>query len=338
MSKLKEAPGSRKTAGGPGVVELNDDSLVFRFPQVHEDAEFALDFQRTLRIPDDGRRHFLPPGLGRFPLELVDDYPDQVPDAWSEHGGAFLPMYQAEAMWINFNGDYPMAVKVAAGRINALTGEEWTGDLREKPQDYLVVPDQPWLDGFCVERGLIRQFLAMPLGSGYTAEEQLTGDARHGGVQISVYPMKASEYEAWRESVGDGTPQDVVYCMAPASTEMGLAPGGLMSQGIYEDDYGVEVWDTESSARCFVHIANSVQYFRICGFSPPHRPPTARQYTDAGLPWFDYYDADRKALEGARKLADLESVAARRVRKGRVVRQEGPLGPVVVQPLSQADC
>lgn len=337
MNRLKEAPRNEETAGGPGVVELHDDSLVFRFPHVHEHAEFALEFQRTLRIPDDGRRHFLPPGLGRFPLELVDDHPLQVPEAWSKHGGVFLPMYQAEAMWINFKGDYPMAVKVAAGRINALTGGEWTEALREDPQDYLVVPEQPWLDGFCVERGLIRQFVAMPLGTGYTAEEQLTGAAKHGGVQITVYPMKASEYEARREAAGSVVYKDAMYCISRAPMEMGLAPGGLMSQEIYEDDYGFGVWDTESSARCFVHIVNSVQYSSICGVSPPHRAPTARKYTDAGLPWFDYYDADRQALQGARRLADLESVTTRRVRKGQVVRQEGPLGPVLVESLGRGD-
>ncbi len=338
MSRLKESRRSDEGAGGSGVVELRDDRLTFRFPQVHEDAGFSLDFQRTLRIPDDDRAHFLPPGLGRFPLELVDDYSHGIPEDWSRHGGVFFPMYQAEAMWINFIADYPMAVKVAAGKINALTGEVWTDDLCQDPQDYLVVPDQPWLDGFCVKRGLIRQFVAMPLGQGYTAEEQLTGEGEHGGVQIVVYPMKASEYEPMEE--GADIHEGPVYCMAPpvmAPMEMGLAPGGLMRQEIYEDDYGFDVWETEASARCFVHVLNSVQYLTVCGVRPPNQPPTARQYTDAGLPWFDYYDGDLTALEGAEKLADLESVTARRVGKGRVVRQEGPLGPVLVDPLSSGD-
>ncbi len=337
MNQLREHHRNEETKEGSAVVTLEDDRLVFRMPQVHEQAEFTLEFQRTLRIPDDGRRHFLPPGLGRFPLELVDDFSDKTPQAWSQHGGVFFPMYQAEAMWINFSGDYPMAVKVTAGKINALTGEEWTDGLIEEPQDYLVVPDQPWLDGFCVKRGLIRQFVAMPLGAGYTAEEQLTEEARHGGVQITVYPMKASEYEARQGRVGSHAFEDVMYCMAPASMDMGLAPGGLMTQEIYEDDYGIEVWDTEASARCFVHIVNSVQYFTVCGVSPPDKPPTARQYTDAGLPWFDYYGGDLTALEGAKKLANLDSVTARRIREGRVVRQEGPLGPVLVNPLSLGD-
>ncbi|MDE0230865.1 MAG: hypothetical protein OXI56_03670 [bacterium] len=328
-----------QTSRAPGVVELNQNGLAFRFPEVHEDARFSLAFQRTLRIPDNGREHFLPPGLGRFPLELVDDYADRVPEAWREHGGVFLPMYQAEAMWINFHGEYPMAVKVAAGKVNALTGEEWSEDLCQEPQDYLVVPDQPWLDGFSVKRGLIRQFVAMRLGEGYTAEEQLTGEARHGGVQITVYPMKASEYEK-RNGGADGIGYvGPVYCMAVSAppTEMGLAPGGLMRQEIYSDEYGFDVWDTTAGASCYVHIVNSLQYFSVCGVSPPHRTPTAEEYAEAGLPWFDYYDADLKALAGAEKLAGLDSVSGRRVKEGRVVRQEGPLGPVVVQPLSPDD-
>jgi hypothetical protein len=31
----------------------------------------------------------------------------------------------------------------------------------------VVLPEQPWLDGYCVEKGYIRQFVAMPLGEGY---------------------------------------------------------------------------------------------------------------------------------------------------------------------------
>jgi len=330
-TRTREPEESRKVRG---VVELRDDRLAFSFP-VHEDAEFTLDFQRTLRIPDDGREHYLPPGLGRFPLDLVDDYAAGAQEAWREHGGVFLPMYQSEAMWINFVGRYPMAVKVAAGKINALTGERWTEDLCEDPQDYLVVPNQPWLDGFSVKRGLVRQFVAMRLGEGYTAEEQLTGEARHGGVQITAYPMKATEYEARFPRMDRRS--DVMYCMAlPAAPaeEMGLAPGGLMRQEIYEDDYGIDVWDTTVGVSCYVHIVNSLQYFSVCGVSPPHRPPTAEEYAAAGLPWFDFYDADRNALQGAKRLADLESIRTRRIRKRRVVRQEGPLGPVVVQPLS----
>ena len=45
-------------------------------------------------------------------------------------------------------------------------------------------------------------------------------------------------------------------------------------------------------------------------------PPTAVEYTKAGLPWFEYYGGDLKALEGAEKLAGLDSVAVKKLKKG----------------------
>lgn len=161
------------------MIELKNNQLVFSFPDLHEDAVCCVDFQRTLRIPDDNREYPLPPGLGRFPMAQVAEHASRLPVNWAEHGGVLLPMYQAEALWINFSCEhgygtgagYPFAVKIAAGRINAVTGDAWSDDLVHNPQDYLVIPGQPWLDGFCVHKGLIRQFVAMPLGHGYTAEE-----------------------------------------------------------------------------------------------------------------------------------------------------------------------
>ena len=316
------------------MIELKNEQLIFRFPEVHKDAECRISFQRTLRIPDDNRAYSLPPGLGRFPLNLVDDYADSVPANWGAHGGVFLPMYQAEALWLDFDGSYPMAVKVAAGKINAVTGEGWENELSSRPQDYVVIPEQPWLDGFSVMEGMIRQFVAMPLGEGFTAEEQLTGEAEHGGLQIVVYPMKASLYEAENEEVGL-----VAYGPPPVYSpprEMGLAPGGLMRQEIYEDEYGFGAWDTSVRSRCFVHILNSVQFFDVTGARPPSKPPTAREYTAAGLPWFDYYGGDLKALEGAQKLAGLDSVAAKKLKKGEgILADNEPVEPKVVKTLGK---
>ena len=297
------------------MVELRSDTLTFSFPEVHEHAVCSLSFQRTLRIPDDDRDHFLPPGLDRFPLHHVDDYADRLPDRWRQHGGVFMPMYQAEALWLDIDGafgGYPMAVMVAAGKVDALTGEPFSNALRARPQNYLVAPDQPWLDGFCVARGLVRQFVAMPLGEGYTAEEQLTGTAEHGGLQIVVYPMKAARYERLRAS--RARLENAVMCSAPAAPEMGLAPGGRMRQEVYEDAYGFDAWEQAVRSRCFVHLLNSAQYRAVTDAAPPHEPPTAAAYTAAGLPWFEYYDADRTALAGAPRLERLASVAARKAR------------------------
>jgi hypothetical protein len=123
------------------MIELRDSSLSFSFPEVHPSAKVNIEFQRTLRIPDDGKDYPLPPGLGRFPLCHVDDYATRVPPSWIEHGGVMLPMYQSEAMWLNFSShyddergvEYPFAIKIATGKINAVSGGDWSKGLHRRP-------------------------------------------------------------------------------------------------------------------------------------------------------------------------------------------------------------
>jgi hypothetical protein len=182
------------------MLDLARDTLQFSFPGVHPEARLSVSFQRTLRLPDDGKEYPLPPGLGNFPLRHVDEFKDRVPPKWLQHGGVMMPLYQSEALWLHFNssdvarqGRYPFVMKIAAGKVSALTGEEWKDGLQ--PKDYCVIPNQPWLDGYVVEDGLVRQFIAAPLGSGFSAEEQITGKAEHGGIQIEVYPMKREVFD-----------------------------------------------------------------------------------------------------------------------------------------------
>jgi hypothetical protein len=321
------------------MIELRDDSLLFSFPEVHPQARMTINFQRTLRIPDDGNEYSLPPGLGSFPLHHVDDYSGQVPAGWLKHGGVMLPMYQSEAMWLNFDSayieehgtSYPFAVKIAAGKVNAITGKQWADQLTDDPQDYLVLPDQPWLDGFCVKKGIIRQFVAMPLGEGYTVEEQLTGGAEHGGLQLIVYPMRREIFERRFPRINhmrvSDTEEHAPY-LAACHSEMGLAPGGKMHQEIYQDPYGIEEWDLTRSSRCFTHIVNSLMWRAITGQAPPTFPPTAEYYTSMGMPWFDYYDDAASALAGSEQLAKLKSVLQLGMDKGeKPLPENGPITP-----------
>jgi len=289
------------------MIELKNDALVFTFPEVHPDALLRLEFQRTLRIPDDEGDYPLPPGLGAFPLRHVDDFGPRLPASWNEHGGVMMPMFQAEAMWIDFSSshiddraEYCFAVKIATGKVNAVTGEDWRDGINRGPQDYLVVPTQPWLDGYCVDKGTVRQFVAMPLGAGYTAEEQVTGQGDVGGVQMVVYPMKRDVFER-RFPRAEGLAlrhADALCCdSAVMDKEMGLAPGGKMRQEIYDDPFAFDDWDLRRRSRCFLHLANSMAWRQITGTEPPTVPPTAKAYADQGLPWFDYY-AETPAVDG----------------------------------------
>ncbi len=89
---------------------------------------------------------------------------------------------------------------------------------------------------------------------------------------------------------------------------MGLGLGGKMKQEIFKDKHGLDTWDTANSSRCFVHIANSEQYHSVTNSYPPTQPPTAEQYTKAGLPWFDYYDESQTTQAGSDTLAGVESI------------------------------
>jgi hypothetical protein len=328
------------------MITLERDSLVFRFPEVHEHATTEVNFQRTLRIPDNGKHYPLPPGLGTFSLKHLEDFADRVPEDWHERGGVMMPLYQAEAMWLSFSGRprhhaYPFALKIAAGKINAVSGKSWQPGLDASKHDYIVVPEQPWLDGFCVAKNVVRQFVAMPLGSGYSVEEQITGKPEHGGLQIIAYPMNKERYEelARQRKEEEGRYAVRMYCSAdpggasegvrrvraaPAQA-MGLAAGGRMRQQIYADPYGIDAWDQSVSSRCFVTLLDATQWREITGEAPDQRPPTAADYTSAGLPWFDYY-AEAETLAGAKELALVKSVAELAAEKGEQVL--GPDGEV----------
>jgi len=282
--------------------------------------ELGITFQRTLRIPDDGRTYPLPPGLGAFPLRRVDDYADRVPREWLERGGVFLPMYQREAMWLSFSRTYwkPCALKVGIGKVCALTGERWSEQLHEDPQDYLVTGPQPWLDGISVGKGRIRQFVAMPLGMGYTVEAQVTGEERFGGIQLKLFEPKPGRFTeppqmAYRTrasapfAMGAAPPPPA--CARPSdSASMGLGAGGRMKQKIYPDPHGIDTWSSHDTTRVFVHIVNTELWREITGERPSETPVTAKEYARHGLSWFELYDETAPALAGTQALRDVQSI------------------------------
>ena len=305
------------------MIELIHNQLVFTFPEVHPEAELAISFQRTLRVPDDGNNYRLPPGLDFFPLKHVDEYAENVPKSWLEHRGVMLPMYQSEALWVDFSSkyidhrrsSYPFAVKIATGKINAITGETWHSNLSNNPQDYIMTKMQPRLVGYCSASGISRQFVAKPLGIRNTTDQQIADQADHDGIQIIVYPMKRKFFDAKfplpvkkdeREPFFRGPNW---FCLEDPYGARDLAPAGRMKQEIFKDLYGMDSWDQGMSSRYFAHITNSLVWKSITDENPPIVPLTIKEYKLAGLPWFDYYDDDTKAIPGSDKLKTLESVA-----------------------------
>jgi len=183
---------------------------------------------------------------------------------------------------------------------------------------------QPWLDGYCVEKDIIRQFVAMPTGSGYSVEEQLTGEAKHGGLQLVAYPMKRDIFEdrfpkIVREPmmVSESSLDMPTFSRSVKySTSMDFAPGGKMHQEIYEDPFDYSNWDQNTKSRCFVHITNSLVWKEITGEKPPTKPFKAKDYNRYGLPWFKYYREDSNSIPGSNILSKLKSIVQKGNDKG----------------------
>ncbi|GGS69476.1 hypothetical protein [Streptomyces cinerochromogenes] len=158
----------------------------------------AVRFVRTLRLPESGT-HPLPPGLGEFPVRRVADHADRVPERMRARGGVMLPVYLREAMWLGFGGTTePAALQVGVGKVCAVSGKPWRDRLSRRPQNYVVLPRQPWLDGINSGRGTVRQFVAVPLGLGATVEGQVTGEEVWGGVQLQSFPLREEALAEWR--------------------------------------------------------------------------------------------------------------------------------------------
>lgn len=259
---------------------------------------FSIAFQRTLRIPDDDKIYPLPPGLGNFPIRKIDPADERVPSAMRARGGFIISMYQREALWVLFSGE-SRAVQIAVGGVNAISGDPLDTGLKASPQNYLVGPDQPWLDGINAGEGFIRQFVAMPLGEGYSVEEQLTGVAEFGGMQIRVIQPKPG--------VELKRPRDEMVVCSPAPP-MGFGAGGKMKQQIDQDPYGIDVWDLTNATEEFVHIVTSEQWTAITGEPTPPTPIDARVYTEYGFPWFDLYREGTPFVGPSDKLAGVKSV------------------------------
>src|SRR5262245_60568588 len=283
--------------------------------------KLTITFHRTLRLPDDGRNYPLPPSLGHFPVHRVEDYAGRVPATWRAHGGVFIPMYQREAAWLSFASDgSTQALKVAVGMVNAVSGDPWSEAIVEDAeQDYLVCPPQPWLDGINAGDGVVRQFVAMPLGMGYTVEGQVTGDERFGGIQLVSFASKPGrvppEPPMPRSHALSFDALDLSYAAAPAA-EMGLAAGGRMEQSIYPDPYGADAWDNTKAARVYVHIVNSMLYEQITGQRAPDTPVTAKTYAEHGYPWFDLYDEQLGDVDPSDVLTGVKSVKEVDAEKG----------------------
>ena len=271
--------------------------------------------ERTLRVPNEGV-HALPPGLGNFPIFGVTDL-KEPPEGWNK-AGHVVPMYSAEALWICFRpSKQPVALTIGAGKINAVTGNPIEPRLindGKDTQSYIVCPPQPWLDGFKLTDGTVGQFVAVKLGSGQTAEKQITGKDEHGGIQLGVHLPK-------KPLVMPSTPGTFIAAGAAMRTrgapptQMGLGRGGKIRQKIYPDPFVKpteegrrvgDIWHDEPATKAWLYIVHALEWKALTGQEPPKKVVTYHTYQQHGMPWFDLYDDNLGDVAGSEQLEKLE--------------------------------
>lgn len=252
----------------------------------------------------------------------------------------------------------PKALIIGAGNINAVSGKPFDPSLQkgvrgkkkkssleiklEKEQNYLVVPPQPWIDGWKAEDGKVYQFVAAEMGSGETVEGQITGKEVAGGIQMIVYDPKDGQklVHATRPHefiVGGGFEyfgsEDLelkscgfadMYCCAsePGPTKqfmasrgsvksvrsMGLGRGGEIEQKIYPDPHGIEVWKEKPTSVEMIYLVSSEDFKQVTGHEAPPTPVTYEKYQQNGLPWFELHDNKYKDTKGSDIFAKLKPV------------------------------
>jgi len=287
------------------MAHVNVEGDVLRFGE-----HLRVSFQRTLRVPEGARAFPLPPSFGRFPIQRIDggDAGDGV-----ESVEVVVPLRQLEALWIGFEGSdwRPHAVMIGTGGINAVTGEPWEERLSTSPQNYVVCPDQPWLDGINAGDSFVRQFVATPLGSGLSIGEQLV-DARPpaGGLHVTVFAPKPGRFPDREPTTTFPDSAMSSMGMPPDAELMSLGAGGKIRQKIYPDSYGLDTWEAEPPfARATVHLLNSAQFRAATRRDAPPSPMDAETYARLGLPWFELYEEARKDLAPSERLARVKTVS-----------------------------
>jgi hypothetical protein len=139
---------------------------------------------------------------------------------------------------MSFHAKRQFAIKIYLGGVNGISGEPMIPNMATylkrankatRKQDYIVVPSQPWLDGVAVSPGLVKQFVAMPFGSGYSVEKQVTGEESVGGMQFEVIPAyDKEEYFLSRDQFFEEMVAKKSLDAMVTAKRLGLQPGEMI--------------------------------------------------------------------------------------------------------------
>jgi hypothetical protein len=283
--------------------------------------EHVIRLCRTLRVPENGNVHDIPATFGPLPHIDISECSD-IPEM-KKKGGLMVPMLQREALCITFtvwdSKSCQIAVRVYAGGVNTITGLRSTEPSGR--QDYYVSPLQNRVDGFGGGDGQhVKQFVAMPVGSGYSVEKQLSG-AELGGIQFQIAPGMKSGVKFEQLGCGDSDTLD----LTKTPRELGLRASQCMR---FTEEPGThKFWKWESAETGGTDSIDEFHEWAFWTKPEPKYPTTStlrRSDSDSITP---YPSSARPAL-----LSDLFNEADLEPQGGLVVSAVAPIQITIRHP------
>ncbi len=296
------------TSAAAGTVTVKDRAIIVDFrKEVGPEAVMSLELIKTRRIPEDGKTHGLPPNDGALPTALARNVNQRFVDKkWLDRDVVLAPVSDTQAMWINFtdpttyggyhgaSANYPFAVMVATGKINAIDGKELQlvlkADTNTKEHNFIVAGPlhdagfQRWLDGYKDGPTTVRQFVGTSRSSGTSVEEYMTNEVKWGGIQFITAPMKVAAYEKLKaareaerkrlEAARKNNPGDSNRAAAPRSTvEIDVTAGGKISQVVNFPAFPASDFDMSKAVKFWVTLVDHRAWPYLTGTAAPAPTP-----------------------------------------------------------------
>jgi len=133
-------------------------------------SDLLITFHNVRRIASENRVHEAPTRNEQLEVLPVGMYSEVFAD---DMNGVFIPMKLDSALRICFesrekHSHNPYMIRIYAGKVNVISGRTDFEKGDSCVQDYIVVPDQKFIDGFALNHEKARQFLAPQQGPGFS--------------------------------------------------------------------------------------------------------------------------------------------------------------------------
>lgn len=256
--------------------------------------QLTVKFQRPPRPPDDARIYVFSTGWEEVPLRPATDFLETLPASWLKQTAFLMPINASDPFLIRFTSNYPFAVKLALGNLDAVTGESPLSGLQKEPRNYLVV------SGESTVKGIKERSFVLPLDAGCAVNKPFFADQKIGRIDLQICPLRPESH--FSEEVAHSIPPalreffarlvygpsnhakwaEMMRAEEQQRTECLTDESGAIVLGRkYEDEFDPQLieeltdlrevadWDQAQSECCSIHVCNSSVWRQITRTNPP---------------------------------------------------------------------